>query len=71
VDLRPKNMERWRDRFREILRQDKEASGTTSSLFDRGQGFWKRTEGGELVIDPGEVAGWILTYEETGKRIKD
>ena len=71
VDLRPKNMDRWRDRFREIIRQDKEASGTTSSLFDRGQGFWKRTEGGELVIDPGEVAGWMLIYEEKGKRMKD
>jgi len=49
----------------------KMASGTTSSLHDRGQGFWKRTDSGELIIDPGETAGWILTYEEKGERMKD
>lgn len=71
VDLRTTNMERWRDRSGEILRQDTEASGMTSSLYDRGQGFWKRTGSGELIIDPGEIAGWILTYEEKGERMKD
>ena len=64
-------MERWRERFREILRQDRDASETTSSLHVRGKGFWKRTDSGELMIDPGEMAGWVLTYEEKGKRMKD
>jgi len=71
VDLRPKNMKRWRNRFKEILKQDKEASGTVSSLYDRGQFFWKKTESGEIIIDPGEIAGWIFTYEKKGKRMKD
>jgi hypothetical protein len=64
-------MERWRKRFREILRGERDASETTSSLYDRVQVFWKRTEGGEFMIDPGEIAGWVLTCEEKGKRMKD
>lgn len=47
------------------------ASGTTSSSYDRRQGFWKRIDSGELIIDPGETTGWILTYEEKGERMKD
>jgi hypothetical protein len=64
-------MERWRERFREILRRERDASETTSPLYDRVQGFWKRTEGGEFMIDPGGIAGWVLTCEEKGKRMKD
>jgi hypothetical protein len=64
-------MERWREQFREILRQDRDASETTCSLHDRGQGFWKRPEGGELMIHPGEMTDWVLTYKEKGKRMKD
>jgi len=47
------------------------ASGTTSSFYDRSQGFEKRTDSGELIIDPGETACWILTYEEKAERMKD
>jgi hypothetical protein len=57
-------MERWSDRVREILRQDREASGTSGSPCYRGKGFWKRTNGDKLIIDPGEIVGWILTCEE-------
>jgi len=71
VDLRPKNMERWRNRFKEILRQDQQVLGTNSSFYDRGTFFWRKTNSGELIIDPGEIAGWIFIYEEKGKRMKD
>ncbi|UCD70799.1 MAG: hypothetical protein JSW70_07280 [Syntrophobacterales bacterium] len=55
VDL-SKNMKRWRDRLRVILRQNRGASGTIGSLCNRGQGFWKRTDGGKLIINPGRMA---------------
>lgn len=68
IDLRPQNMFRWQGRFQGIVQETKECLVDTSSCFDRGGSFWARDEGGEVIIDPGEVVGYILIKEETGGR---
>ena len=67
VDLRVSNMERWKNRFRKIMRGvDVIPQGETSSQFLRTREYWKYfTE-----IDPGKIAGWIFTEEEQGMRMK-
>ena len=67
VDLREKNLERWKDRFERI-----EAEVTaippsdSSSRFLRDRQFW----GEEGLIQPGKTVGWIFATEEKGARMK-
>jgi hypothetical protein len=68
IDLRPQNMTRWRSRFREILRKSALSANDTSSRFDRGSRFWPRDRKGQIVIDPGEIVGWILVQESAGSQ---
>lgn len=70
IDLREKNMRFWKNVFESILREEEKTKGTTSSLYDRGQDFWKKTEEGEHIIDPGEVVGWIFLEVEDGYKLK-
>ena len=67
VDLRTKNMERWRRRFETIMLDvAKVAKGDTSSRHFRTKAYWNNFED----IDPGKLAGWIFGEEEKGKRMK-
>lgn len=63
IDLRPQNMLRWQEWLRTIYEEIKKSSGDTSSHMDCGSRFWLRNEKGEILIDPGEVVGWILIKE--------
>ena len=63
VDLRPKNFERWRDRFaRMALRTD--------MLDERGSAGIKREIYSHEDIRVGAVVGWIFNNEIQGYRIK-
>lgn len=67
VDLRVKNMSRWKSRFEKIREMVGEVpKGDTSSRYMNTLKFWN--EFGE--IDPGKLAGWIFSYEEAGMRMK-
>jgi len=63
IDLRPQNMSRWRSWFQKILRRSALSANDTSSRFDRGSRFWPHDKKGRIVIDPGEIVGWILVQE--------
>ncbi|MBW7887958.1 MAG: polysaccharide biosynthesis protein [Bacteroidetes bacterium] len=67
VDLRIKNMEMWKKRFKNILREtQKITKGETSSRNFRTPEYWSNF--GD--IDSGKIVGWIFTEEEKGKRMK-
>ncbi len=67
VDLRQKNMERWKWRFETITKDmDQIPSDETSSRHMRTKEFWNNFE----EIDTGKLAGWIFSEEEHGKRMK-
>jgi hypothetical protein len=63
IDLRPENMARWQDRFRQMLR---------SALAIHRQGSAEITMESYRSEDIriGEVVGWIFNNEEEGYRIK-
>lgn len=67
VDLRRENCRRWIERMKRI---HEETAGIpesdTSSRHLRNQRFWHESR----VIQPGKLAGWILSTEELGWRIK-
>ena len=67
IDLRSENLSRWQERFREILEESRKSAGDSSSHFDRGSRFWLRDGKDETIIDPGEIAGWILVQEGSGR----
>lgn len=67
IDLRPKNMSRWQEYFRKILRESEESLEDNSSRFDCGSRFWFRNNEGKIIIDPGEIVGWILIKEGGGR----
>lgn len=67
VDLRTKNMERWRKRFETIIAAAEEIPpGDSSSRFQRTRAYWNDFE----MIEPGKLVGWIFSEEEKGKRMK-
>jgi hypothetical protein len=67
VDLRTKNMDLWRSRFRKIiLETGKIPLNETSSSHLRTLAYWKNFK----EIEPGKIVGWIFTEEEKGKRMK-
>jgi hypothetical protein len=67
VDLRIKNMDRWRARFRQIIREVEQLSADdSSSRTMHNREYWKNL----AEIDPGKVCGWLFTFEEKGKRMK-
>jgi NAD(P)-dependent dehydrogenase (short-subunit alcohol dehydrogenase family) len=67
VDLRQKNMERWKWRFETIMKDANSIpAGDTSSRHLRTKRFWNNFE----EIDPGKLVGWIFSEEEHGKRMK-
>ncbi len=67
VDLRLPNFERWRNRFREILREvETIPHNDTSSRYELNRQYWFS----EPAIQPGKVASWLLIREEKGIRMK-
>jgi NAD(P)-dependent dehydrogenase (short-subunit alcohol dehydrogenase family) len=66
VDLRPANLEKWRERARLIIGQIKERPADTSSEVFEDRAYW--TPRDDLPI--GRVAAWILGVEEQGSRGK-
>jgi hypothetical protein len=67
VDLRPRNCARWIERFRRIHAEiEAIPQGDTSSRHLRNRSFWED----ERTILPGKIAGWILSVEEHGARVK-
>jgi hypothetical protein len=67
VDLRERNMNRWRQRFVDIIDDVESIPLTeTSSKTMHNREYWSNL--GE--IDPGKICGWIFTYEEKGRRMK-
>lgn len=65
VDLRPLNMERWRERCQAILREDAAEAGP-----DEGSRSDHDTCGDDGQLRPGRMVAWILRYEEKGERVK-
>ncbi|MCL4839616.1 MAG: short-chain dehydrogenase, partial [Thermoanaerobaculia bacterium] len=67
VDLREANCARWIERFAAI-HQEIEAipAAESSSRHLRTRRFWDDGR----AIQPGKIAGWILSTEERGGRIK-
>jgi hypothetical protein len=67
VDLRAKNMERWKSRFEIIIEQVTQIPDQdTSSRHMRNKAYWSNFK----EIDPGRLVGWIFSEEEKGKRMK-
>ncbi|HEY9166768.1 MAG TPA: short-chain dehydrogenase [Candidatus Kryptonia bacterium] len=67
VDLRIRNMSRWKNRFDEIRKMIVPIpSGDTSSRYIYTREYWDNFE----TIEPGKVVGWIFSYEEKGLRMK-
>ncbi len=67
VDLRVKNMERWKSRFRVIIEQVEEIPPYDNSSRNlRNRTYWNDFR----EIDPGKLVGWIFSEEEKGKRMK-
>ncbi|HXG01408.1 MAG TPA: short-chain dehydrogenase [Bacteroidota bacterium] len=67
VDLRVKNLELWRNRFKQIIKAVEDLPpGDTSSRTVHTREYWNNLS----EIDPGKVCGWLFTYEEKGKRMK-
>jgi len=63
VDLRPKNMRRWQQRFQRMRRDSQRLKGRGSAAFVR-----EAYLSDEILI--GEVVAWIFNNEELGHRIK-
>lgn len=67
VDLRTKNMERWRLRFETIIEDTKAIPpDDTSSRHLRNPRYWNNFDD----IEPGKLAGWIFSEEDKGRRMK-
>jgi len=67
ADIREANCQRWIDRFRAIHDEiESIPEGDSSSRFMRNHRFWAD----EQKIQPGKIAGWILSVEEKGARFK-
>jgi hypothetical protein len=63
VDLRPKNMEIWKDRFQKLEDSRKRLRGSGSAAITR-EGYLTNE------IRSGAIVGWIFNNEQDGYRIK-
>jgi hypothetical protein len=67
VDLRPANMERWRNRARAIIdRLERHSPDDTSSALFEDAEYWRA----DSDVPVGRVAAWILGVEDRGQRGK-
>ena len=68
IDLRPKNMAKWRDRLGKIVKEAEKCAEDTSSKSDRGCHFWARDHKNNILINPGEIIAWVFIEEYGGGR---
>ena len=67
VDLRPSNMQHWKQRLSIIKKEvEHHVVNDTSSRNFRTPEYWGNFD----EIDGGKIVGWIFTEEEKGKRMK-
>jgi hypothetical protein len=67
VDLRARNMEQWKTRFKKIVEGVNQIPETdTSSRFMMNREYWNDFR----EIDIGKIVGWIFIEEEKGQRMK-
>lgn len=67
VDLRPSNMQLWRERLQKIIEMTESIpEDETSSRYIYTKEYWDNFES----IEPGKIAGWIFSFEEKGARMK-
>lgn len=67
IDLRASNMEQWKYRLNEIMKEvELYTAGDTSSRNFRTTEYWSDFND----IDAGKIVGWVFTEEEKGKRMK-
>ncbi len=71
VDLRPSNLARWQERLAALQAEVRiqRAEGEASSRFDRAYPtayYWAEDE----ALDVGEIAGWVFSNEDRGRRGK-
>ncbi len=68
VDLRVKNIDKWKERINAIMDEAKSIpEDDTSSMYVRNKRYWNNFEG----VDIGKVVSWIFINEEHGGRMKD
>ncbi len=68
VDLRVKNIEKWKNRIKAIIEEAESIpEDDTSSMYVRNKRYWNNFEG----VDIGKVVSWIFINEEHGGRMKD
>ncbi len=68
VDLRVKNIDKWKERIRAIMDEAESIpEDDTSSMYVRNKRYWNNFEG----VDIGKVVSWIFINEEHGGRMKD
>jgi hypothetical protein len=66
VDLREANLRLWQSRFQRILGGSRQSSADSSSRHGGCSFFATKRGDGETVIDPGEVAAWVMIVEFQG-----
>lgn len=67
VDLRVKNMQRWRVRLQAAMAEASAIPAVdTSSRFHRNRGWWHVSE----PLDEGRLVGWLFIEEDQGLRMK-
>lgn len=67
VDLRVRNMEKWKTRIKLLIHQAESIpAGDSSSHYLYNPEYWDNFK----TIEPGKLAGWIFNYEEQGMRMK-
>lgn len=71
VDLRPSNLARWQERLTALQAEVRvqQAEAEASSRFDRAYPAAYHWTGDE-TLDVGEIAGWVFTHEDKGRRSK-
>ncbi|MBT3783649.1 short-chain dehydrogenase [bacterium] len=68
VDLRPKNLELWKERIERIYNEmEAIPEEDSSSRYIRTQNYWLKDE----KISVGKLVGWVLSIEEESLRMKD
>jgi polysaccharide biosynthesis protein len=70
VDLRPSNMNVWKDRFCKIADDlSKVSSDDTSSHTAKASRYWTTTDKGTSIKEA-KLASWIFIHEDEGERMK-
>jgi len=67
VDCRVSNMEKWHNRFRDLIERTESSFDDDSSSYKlRDEAFWHCDD----PLDEGEIVGWLFIHEDDGLRMK-